>query len=502
VSASAAPDPVEAEGLLTYNVVVFNAGPDLALQAEMLLVLPDPTTFESITVPTGSTLWDCPVPRPGGQGKISCSTKCFGPSESSTFSITVRVDACVGNRTLIGTASISSLSIDPLPENNTWTESSRAVDAGACDDGNPCTAGDHCGPAESFEEDFDAVTIPLLPEGWTSTLVVGPEGTQPWRSVANFADTPPNAMFTPDAGEIRDSVLDSPPIPISSPAARLEFRNRYDLERDQDGGVLEISIDGGDFQDILAAGGAFVTGGYNSTISTQFSSPIGGRQAWSRRSSGFVPTIVLLPATASGTTVVLRWRMATDSGLGAVGQWIDSVVVYGDNVCLAGSDPVCDDHDACTTDTCDPIGGCGHAPVSCDDGNVCTDDSCDQVLGCLHANNTAVCDDHNACTQVDFCSSGACVGSSAVVCSDADVCTSNTCDPMLRCVATTANFDTQGFSSGRVDGRDLAVLAAAWNTCPGNARYNPATNLDRQVACIDGTDFHLFMDAFGRDCPP
>ena len=41
--------------------------------------------------------------------------------------------------------------------------------------------------------------------------------------------------------------------------------------------MLEISIGGGAFQDILAAGGSFVTGGYNVTISTCCSNPIAGR---------------------------------------------------------------------------------------------------------------------------------------------------------------------------------------------------------------------------------
>ena len=48
-----------------------------------------------------------------------------------------------------------------------------------------------------------------------------------------------------------------------------------------------------------------------------------------------------------------------------------------------------------------------------------------------------------------------------------------------------------------VDGRDLAVLAGAWNSCPGNPRYAAAANLDRDGICIDLGDFHLFMDAFG-----
>ncbi|MBL0129938.1 MAG: hypothetical protein IPP43_01460 [Chitinophagaceae bacterium] len=36
---------------------------------------------------------------------------------------------------------------------------------------------------------------------------------------------------------------------------------------DLDGGVLEISINGGAYQDILAAGGSFVAGGYSGDIS-------------------------------------------------------------------------------------------------------------------------------------------------------------------------------------------------------------------------------------------
>jgi hypothetical protein len=41
--------------------------------------------------------------------------------------------------------------------------------------------------------------------------------------------------------------------------------------------------------------------------------------------------------------------------------------------CTPGS---CDDGNVCTTDTCDPIQGCIHAPVSCDDGSACTTDTC------------------------------------------------------------------------------------------------------------------------------
>src|SRR5207249_11386197 len=58
---------------------------------------------------------------------------------------------------------------------------------------------------------------------------------------------------------------------------------------------LEFSSDGGNtFQDILAAGGSFVVGGYNRTISPDRGSPIAGRPAWSGNSEGFITTMVNL----------------------------------------------------------------------------------------------------------------------------------------------------------------------------------------------------------------
>ena len=502
VTTTDAPEPVEAGGLLTYTVVMHNAGPDAALDAEMLALIPDTTTYQSLAGPTANGNWSCTVPAVSGKGKISCKTKCFGPGSSATFTITVRVEACVGSMDLVSTVTALSATTDSNPANDTAIERTPVIDPGTCDDANVCTAGDQCGPGIGYQENFDEVSVPFIPSGWTATLVAGPVGARPWRTVSGDFDTEPNSVFTPDAGEIRDSVLDSPAIPIVSPTAQLRFRNRYNLEKDLDGGVLEIQIGNGPFEDILAAGGNFAEGGYNGTISQNFGSPIAGRQAWTNVTNGFVPTTVNLPLAAAGQNIVLRFRLATDRSLGQVGQWIDSVAVSGRDTCRPGPQLGCDDANACTADACDAVLGCGHVTMSCDDGNGCTDDVCDPRLQCVHTPNAAPCDDHNACTLTDVCSAGACIGSTAVACQDADVCTADVCDPAIRCVATTANFDTVGFSAGRVDGGDLTVLAAAWNSCVGSPRYNSAANLDHQGACIGASDFHLFMNAFGRNCAP
>lgn len=99
--------------------------------------------------------------------------------------------------------------------------------------------------------------------------------------------------------------------------------------------VLEISINGQPFQDIVDAGGSFVTGGYNKVISNQFGSPLSGRAAWSGLSGGtvavpaYITTTVNLPASANGQIVKLRWLVASDNGgvaLGDQGVRVDSVI--------------------------------------------------------------------------------------------------------------------------------------------------------------------------------
>jgi hypothetical protein len=191
-------------------------------------------------------------------------------------------------------------------------------------------------PTTVFSEDFDGVTPPALPPGWTATNAIDPDGIlwvtsndgDPFPS----ADSLPNAAFVNDPDAISDKRLDSPSIPIQSDSAQLIFRHNFDLESGFDGGLLEISIGGGAFQDILDAGGSFVLNGYAHTISSSFQSPVGGRRAWSGYSDGFFTTTVNLPAAAAGQNVVLRWRMGSDNSVSAAGWRLDTVKI---TECLA-----------------------------------------------------------------------------------------------------------------------------------------------------------------------
>ncbi|MDJ0839286.1 MAG: hypothetical protein QNK37_22400, partial [Acidobacteriota bacterium] len=100
-----------------------------------------------------------------------------------------------------------------------------------------------------------------------------------WTLTTTQANSPTTSFFANDPSSISDRYLDS--INISLPAgapALLQFFHWYNTESSFDGGVLEIST-GGAYSDVGAAN--ITENGYNSTISTNFSSPIGGRQAWS-----------------------------------------------------------------------------------------------------------------------------------------------------------------------------------------------------------------------------
>ena len=279
-----------------------------------------------------------------------------------------------------------------------------------CSDGNACTDPDVCAPPPAlFSENFDGVTAPALPAGWTQQVITGAPADG-WVTSTTSADTAPNKASTNDPATISDKVLVSPSILLGSCQAQLTFRNNFNMEASPpsyyDGGVLEISINAGPFADIITAGGSFVTGGYTGTISTQFSSPIAGRPAWSGNSAGYITTTVNLPAAASGQSVVLRWRGASDSSVSVTGWFVDSIVLASGcpNSCTPGPAVSCDDSDACTDDACIAPTGCTHTTHSCDDSDGCTVDGCNPSSGCFY--NPLDCSDGNQCTS-DVCHSPA-----------------------------------------------------------------------------------------------
>ncbi|MEP7148421.1 MAG: M36 family metallopeptidase [Acidobacteriota bacterium] len=190
-------------------------------------------------------------------------------------------------------------------------------------------------PVISSSENFDGVTAPALPAGWTADVVSG--GIN-FVTTTNTPDSPPNAAFALDPATVGGGTnLTSPSIAIQTSTAAVEFRNRYDTEAGWDGGVLEISIAGGAFTDIITAGGSFLQNGYNGILGAGVNNPLANRNAWNGSSNGYVTSIVRLPASAGGQNIQLRFRFGADdntTGQGPNPGWyVDGIRVVGSYSC-------------------------------------------------------------------------------------------------------------------------------------------------------------------------
>jgi hypothetical protein len=199
----------------------------------------------------------------------------------------------------------------------------------------------------ALSENFDNRAAPALPAGWTTSST---PNHQLWRTSTDHVQSAPNALFSPDPLQMGENEVVSPVFSITTSTAEVSFRNWYELEttflrnRLYDGVVLEIKYGRGRWQDIVSAGGTFGTGGYDGTIDTCCSNPLGGRQGWSGRSginqvSEYVTTRVKLPPTAVGRDVQLRWKVGTDIGGLREGMYIDDVAVTDGYECTCAAAP-------------------------------------------------------------------------------------------------------------------------------------------------------------------
>ncbi len=159
-------------------------------------------------------------------------------------------------------------------------------------------------------------------------------------------------------------------------------------------------------------------------------------------------------------------------------------VATGASFCQAGTPLDCDDQNPCTSDSCNAVSGCTHAPITgppapgatsctnhcietcssgtctsitppnctggtscdpatgqcvagapcttaaqCEDGNPCTNHSCTSGH-CFYTplTNGASCSDGDACNGAETCLNGACKSGTPVNCNDGNACTTDTCN--------------------------------------------------------------------------
>ncbi len=190
---------------------------------------------------------------------------------------------------------------------------------------NACGEGDWAEPFHFSTVALDAIFSDNIESGsakWTSGAIAG---TSQWAVSTAQAHSPTHSWFSPDQGSTTDTYLRlANPVSVGA-GSTLTFWHMYWFEgTSYDGSVLEISINGGTSWSDLGA--AITSGGYNGTISTCCSNPLGGRQAWTGDLTTWTQVTVNLNAYA-GQNILLRWRLGTDSSVSDTGWYIDDVQI-------------------------------------------------------------------------------------------------------------------------------------------------------------------------------
>ncbi len=196
------------------------------------------------------------------------------------------------------------------------------------------------GPSSSFQTLDRTLAIDDDVEGgagpWTVDTAQDPGSGQNWTILeSGTSHSPTHAWFTADESGIKDDRLVAGPFAIGTGSTTLSFWHAHTFEGSgthYDGGVLEISTDGAAWSDVEAAGGVFLTGGYDGTLSTCCNNPLGGRDAWTGSSGGMFQTTVDLSALA-GQDVWLRFRLGCDSSVSSEGWYLDDIVLETTGPC-------------------------------------------------------------------------------------------------------------------------------------------------------------------------
>jgi len=170
----------------------------------------------------------------------------------------------------------------------------------------------------SFSDDMESGS-----SKWTTAA----QGSSPWVIVStSYVHSGSHSWFSADEPSVKDDMLMTQEIDLrSASTGTLTFWHTYYLENTYDGAVVEISTDGGNtFTDL---GSHITTGGYTGTISTSYSSPIGGRSAWTGGSLGTMTQVSVDLGSFTGNKVIVRFRMACDSSVNKTGWYVDDVTI-------------------------------------------------------------------------------------------------------------------------------------------------------------------------------
>ncbi|HTL36040.1 MAG TPA: M36 family metallopeptidase [Kofleriaceae bacterium] len=175
----------------------------------------------------------------------------------------------------------------------------------------------------------DASTIDHVETAATPWTATGEGAADFWGRA--FEASGNQSFLGKDAGFTTDTQFVSPPLLTSATDPLVvTIQHAYAFESTYDGGVIEVSTDSGaTWRDVTELG---ITPGYGPALRPMTGNPIAGRAAFSGTSAGFPARSALtldFGTQLAGQSVQLRFRIGTDTAVGASGWDIDDIAVTG-----------------------------------------------------------------------------------------------------------------------------------------------------------------------------
>lgn len=270
---------------------------------------------------------------PNGSGDITYSiyrstVDNFTPSAANQIATDITATDYMDNQSVASNVDYYYIVRATDPESNLTDDNSKREQAAAT------------GPIQPqvFDENLDGYADMAAAEaaGWSHAANVG---TDDWRLQVGSDHTSGsgNAFVSTNTDAAADKFIKTKAFSPSATSV-LSFYHKFAFENGYDGGVLEISVDGGaNWQDL---GSNITSGGYNVTLNGGYGQPLGAVPAWGNDQTDFGLVEVNLSSFA-GQVAQVRWRMGTDGSVGD-GDWvIDDITIsnsgsYG--ICSIGVD--------------------------------------------------------------------------------------------------------------------------------------------------------------------
>ncbi|MFT5512859.1 MAG: extracellular elastinolytic metalloproteinase [Bacteroidia bacterium] len=155
---------------------------------------------------------------------------------------------------------------------------------------------------------------------WIATI---DDGSIRWLRTQTESNSGFFSWFIQDIGQSSDGWIENTFDLTELANPNLIFSHFYATEGGNDGGVVEILVNG----DWIDLGMNMTMNGYNATIDPNNTSRISGRPAFSGNSNGFVQTIIDL-SFYQGNVVNIRFRMVSDPAVGSKGWYIDDIALW------------------------------------------------------------------------------------------------------------------------------------------------------------------------------